>query len=223
VKYAEAHVNMLFPLYSYYKDTAKLTKFNILQFVYRFKQKVNRKEISFLWPLLEYQTDVDYSYFRLSPLVWYNHDNQVQYLYIPFLYHHRVDQEADSKQVLLWAYYAKHEFGVKRTKSLFWHLSWSDKYENGDYEKHFARNLYVNKNVKGNTEQALFPFYHHTVETNGNFSHSGFLAFNSTYKKQITGTKEFYQEQKTLWLIRVKSNFKSLKERGIVKDRKDLR
>ena len=223
VRYPESHVNLLFPFYSYYRDTTKLTKFNVLQFVYRFKKKVNRIETSILWPLIERQRDADYSYFRLSPLVWYNRDKEAEYLYIPFLYHHRIDQEAESRQALLWFYAYKREYGVKKSSALFWFLSKKDRYENGDYETRFAHYLYVNKSIKGSTDKALFPFFHTTSDPNGNRFHSGFLGFNSSFKKQLSGSKEFYQEQKTFWLIRTKSNFKNLKEKGIVKDRRELR
>ena len=223
VKYAESHVNMLFPFYSYYHDTTQLTKFNFLQFVYRYKKKQTRTETSILWPLIERQKDKDYSYLRISPLVWYNHDKEVEYLYIPFLYHHRIDQVADSKQALLWFYTSTHEYGVKRTSSAFWFLWWRDRYENDDYETRLAHYLYVNKSIKGSTESELFPFYHTTSDPNGNRFHSGFLGFNSSFKKQLNGSKEFYQEQKTLWFIRTKSNFKNLRDKGVIKDRRELR
>jgi hypothetical protein len=78
-------------------------------------------------------------------------------------------------------------------------------------------------NKGGNIEKGIFPFYNLTSENNGNRSFSVFLAFYKKFNRLIPDTKEFYREEKIFWFIRIRSNYKSLIEKGVIKSRKQLR
>ncbi|HPV55627.1 MAG TPA: hypothetical protein PKW61_00745, partial [Tenuifilaceae bacterium] len=67
-------------------------------------------------------------------------------------------------------------------------------------------------------EKSLFPLYYLTKDNNGNKSLSVMLYFYNSLRRKIPNTTEFYQEERIFWLIRIRSNYRILKEKGISVD-----
>jgi hypothetical protein len=107
---------------------------------------------------------------------------------------------------------------LRKSNSFLWKVATWDRYANGDKETRVMYLLCSNRNVDGNIEKSLFPFYYLTKDKNGNRSLSVFLYFYNSLKRQVPNTKEFYQEERIFWLIRVRSNYKILRQKGISVD-----
>lgn len=217
------HVTTLIPVFYYKSDTMGNSKFSLFYFLYRSETEKNKKTVSFLWPICQYSKDTNCSYFRFVPVVWFENKPEKKYLSIlPFYYHSKTDSLART-HVLWQLFVAKNYSGVKKTRGILWKFITWEKYENSDHEFRILHLLYANAKIDGGTEKSIFPFYYKSTEKNGNKSMSVFLGFYNSFKRLIPDTNEFYQEERIFWVIRLRSNFKSLKERGLIKDSKQLK
>lgn len=223
IRKPESNTTTLIPLFYYKSDTSGNSSFNFLYFLYRSQTEQQKKSVSFIWPICEFSSDVNTKYFRFAPLVWYKKSLEKNYFSImPFYYYSR-NSESERTHILWQLFVAKHYFNVKKTRRILWKFVTWERYENKDREFRILHLLYANVNKEGNTEKSIFPFYYKTTEKNGSKSLSVFLGFYNSFKRQIQDTDEFYQEQRIFWVIRLRSNYKSLKERGLIQTPKQLK
>ncbi len=218
-----SHVATLIPIFCNKSDSMGDSKFSLFYFLYISETKKQKKSVSFLWPLCQFIRDTNYRYFRFAPLVWYENTQEKKYFSIlPFYYHIKTDSLARTH--FLWQLFVtKNYFDVKKTRSILWKFITWEKYVNNDHSFRIMHLLYANVKKGESTEKSIFPFYYKSTEKNGNKSLSVFLGFYNSFKRQIQDTDEFYQEDRIFWVIRLRSNFKSLKERGLIKDSKQLK
>jgi hypothetical protein len=215
IREEKSHVVVLFPLFKSTSDSVDGTKFNVAYFLFRYKQKGLRERFSFLWPLCEYVHDTSYRYFRLAPVVWMEKSADHRYFSIQPFYYHSISRESESYRFFWELFVYQNEFNVKKSRHFLWRVIFSEKYANNDHEFRILHLLYVNVKKNGNTERGIFPIYHTTHEGNGDKSLSVFLGFYHTYRRQIQDSKESYEEVKIFWFIRLLSNYKELKEKGV--------
>ena len=83
--------------------------------------------------------------------------------------------------------------------------------------------LYANVHKDGNIEKSIFPFYYYSKEQDGEKSFSLLFYFYNSARRKILNKNDFYEEQRIFWIIRLRSNYKSLLQRGVIKDKKDLK
>jgi len=206
---------ILFPFYSRYTDITGKSKYNSLVFVVRSQKEKERKTIALIWPICEYTKDVSYRYFRFAPIIWYKKSPASSYFSVqPFYLQSR--DSISKNYYILWQLYAhKIYFNEKVSRSILWKAITWDHYYNKDYEFRILYLLYANVKKQGNIERTLFPLYQYTHQQNGNKSVALLLHFYSSLRRKIPETKEYYQEQRIFWFIRIRSNYKVLKEKGV--------
>lgn len=218
-----SHTTTLIPLFYYKSDTSGNSSFNLLYFLYRSQTEQQKKSVSFIWPICEFSKDTNLKYFRFAPLVWYKRSPEKDYLAIMPVYYHSRNSEMERTHILWQLFVAKHYFNVKKTRGILWKLVTWERYENNDREFRIMHLLYANVHKDGNTEKSIFPFFYKTTEKNGSKSLSVLCGFYNSFKRQLQDTDEFYQEQRIFWVIRLRSNYKSLKERGLIQSPKQLK
>ncbi len=205
----------IFPFYSRYTDIEGKSKYSSLVFVVRSHKEKARKTISLIWPICEYTKNVNYRYFRFAPIIWYKKALTSSYFSIqPFYLQSR--DSISKNYYILWQFYThKNYFNEKVSRNILWKAVTWDHYYNNDYEFRILYLLYANVMKQGNTERTLFPLYQYTHQQNGNKSVALLFYFYSSLRRKIPETKEYYQEQRIFWFIRLRSNYKDLKGKGI--------
>jgi len=209
------HRRVLFPLFTSYNDTSGNKQFDLLFFLFRKSRTSNSTSTSILWPFIERSKSPDYSYFRFAPIVWSKNSPTFSYFTIQPLYYHSISNNQSTDRILWELYVHRNQFEVKKTNRILWEVATWDRYTNGDREFRLLYLLYSNSNIDGRIEKSIFPLYYFTKENNGNRSLSVFLYFYNSLKRKIPNTKEYYQEERIFWLIRIRSNYKILKQKGI--------
>ena len=106
------------------------------------------------------------------------------------------------------------KFDVSKRYDFLWKVYNCKPYLNGDFETRFMYFFYVNLKKEGNTEKAIFPIYHKKTKTNGDNSTSVLFGFYNYFKQYKPDIKEFYEEERVFWFLRLRSNYNLLKERG---------
>lgn len=206
---------MLLPAYTSYSDKTGNRKLNILFFLFRSSKMNGDSCISIIWPIIERSKNKDFRYFRFAPLIWSRHGRDFSYFTVqPFFYKNKSQSQTTSR--LLWELYVhRNVYGAKKSNRILWKFVEWEKHSNGDKEFRVLHLLYANSKINGKTEKSLFPLYYKTKDNNGNKSLSVMLYFYNSIKRNIPNTTEFYQEERIFWLIRIRSNYRILKEKGI--------
>ncbi len=209
------HRRILFPLFTSYSDTSKQKRFDVLFFLIRNNSTPKSSRLSFLWPFIEKTKTIDYRYFRFAPLVWSKKSAAFSYFTIQPFYYHSISKEQKTVRIIWELYVHRNQYNISKSNSILWKVATWERFTNGDHEFRLLYLLYSNSNVDGNIEKSLFPFYFLTKENNGNRSLSVMFYFYNSLKRKIPNTKEYYQEERIFWLIRIRSNYRTLKEKGI--------
>jgi len=213
------HRVTFFPVFNYYSDVHNTSKLNLLLLLYRYKfTREDGLKINFLWPLCEYKKNDQLKYFRFAPIVWYKQTPQYHYFTIQPFFYHRADETTENYNIMWYLFYRKTVKDSLKSNNFLWKAIYWNKYKNNDHEFRIFYLLFANVEKQGSVVKAFFPFYSYTSEPNGDKNKSIFLSFYSSIKQKIPDSNEFYEEQKIFWFLRLRSNFKSLKERGIIKD-----
>jgi hypothetical protein len=209
----------LFPLFYSISDKEKESrKFNILYFVLRSSKTAEKSSFSLLWPVCEYASGKEYKYFRFTPFIWMKKSAEVNYFTFQPFYYHRVNDKSENYRLFWELYNFENFYGIKRSNNILWKLFFRDLYENGDHETRLIYLLYADVDKRGFKEKSIFPFYYHSSKPNGNQTNSWCFYFFNSIKREIPGTGEFYKEKRIFWLIRVKSNYQALIEKGLDKN-----
>ncbi|BDX37758.1 hypothetical protein CYCD_11130 [Tenuifilaceae bacterium CYCD] len=206
---------IMFPTFTAYTDKSGNKKYDILFFLFRNSRMNGDTCISIIWPIVERSKSVDYKYFRIAPLVWSKKSSTFSYFTIqPFFYRNKSKEQTTSR--VLWELYVhRNRFDIKKSNSVLWKFITWDKYTNGDKEFRIIHLLFANSNVNGKVEKSLFPIYYISKDRDGNKSLSVMLYFYNSVQRKIPNTSEFYQEERIFWLIRIRSNYRTLKNKGI--------
>jgi len=213
----------LFPAFNYYSGIDSTKKFNLLVLLFRYKSRTDFKSVSFIAPLCEYREAENYKSFHLAPVVWYKKTMTSQYFSVQPFYYHRKDSYSENYNILWYLYAHKNFYDVKKRTIFFWGAIYNDKYVNHDHEFRFLYLLYANVHKDGNIEKSIFPFYYYSKEQDGEKSFSLLFYFYNSARRKILNKNDFYEEQRIFWIIRLRSNYKSLLQRGVIKDKKDLK
>ena len=209
------HSRILFPIFTTYNDTLNHKKFDVLFILLRRSTIPNSTSTSVIWPIIERTKGVNYRYFRFAPLVWSKKSPAFSYFTIQPFYYRSISKDQATTRIFWELFVHRNQFNSKKSDSFLWKVATWDRYANGDKETRIMYLLYSNRNVDGYIEKSLFPFYYLTKDKNGNRSLSVFLYFYNSLKRQVPNTKEYYQEERIFWLIRIRSNYKILKQKGI--------
>ncbi len=213
----------LIPLFAASHDERGNSSFSMFYFLLRYKNYEQRRTLSFLWPVCEYSADTQYRYFRFTPVLWYKKSPALSYFSVLPFYYQRNDSLSKFYNIFWFVYQHKNIYGVKRSDGFLWKTVYRDRYENNDHEFRVLYFLYTHIDLNGTRERSFFPFYRFTSNTTGEYSRSVGLFFYNAFRKRIPGTHEFYQEQKIFWLIRIRSNIRTLEQKGIVKPGEKLK
>ena len=226
------HVTYLFPLFNY-KTTTETQNLNLLLFLYQYEHGPGRKAIHILGPLCAYEKDSSktdslggYSKktaFHIAPVFWYKKTEHTHLISVLPFYSCRRDTASLIKHVLWPLYRSKEIFGVSTYRSLLWQVFTSEKDVNGDRGTRFLFRVYSNIHKDGGTELSVFPFVYKTTKKDGSYYKSYLLSFYNFTKHKIENTNYYYQEERIFWLLRLRSNYKNLKEKGVVTKRKGLK
>lgn len=200
----------LFPILQYSK-TKDQTKTSILYFLFRKTKRLNFTKTSLLLPICERIKEPNNQSFRFAPIVWYKHtDSSKMSSFQPIYYSYK--SPSRKSFVFCWFIY-KHEsrIGYSVVNSFLWKLFTIENYSNGDHETRFMHLVYADIQKQGKTEKSMLPFYHSVKNANGDQSKSIFFSFYSHFKQYNLDIKEFYEEERLFWFIRIRSNYNSIK------------
>lgn len=202
-----------FPVFNYKKQQNEV-KSSVLLFVFRKTKKLNYSKTSVLWPICEHIRSESNTSFRIAPLVWYKKTDTSKMFSIPPLFYS--NKNASKKTFIISFLLFKHEnkIGYSVSNSVLWKVYHSKKYTNGDFEKRFLYLGYANIHLNDKIEKSVFPFYHYSKNSTGDVSRSVGLGFYNYFKRYIPEIKEYYEEERIFWLIRIRSNSEQLKSEG---------
>ena len=124
------------------------------------------------------------------------------------------DRESGYLNILWQGYVQKTRPGFKTSRHLLLRTVAWDNYENGDHDFRVLHFLFVDKNLKGDVERSFLPLYRYTSSRKGDFSFSFLFNLYHFSKQRLPDSDEFYQEEKILWFLRLRSNYHRLKEEG---------
>jgi hypothetical protein len=133
----------------------------------------------------------------------------------PFYYFSRYP-ESENYYIFWQLFTYKNEFNLVKSSSVLWKVLNYDRYNNGDREFRILYLLFARVNKDGNIERSVFPFYYYSLQSNGNKTLSVLFYFYNSIKRKIPDTNRFYQEERIFWFIRLRSNYKKLKEEGLI-------
>jgi len=209
---------LLFPFFDYTAEGTEHKRFSIFYFLYRYNRYYSKRSSAFIWPVCEFTADTNYRYIRFTPVLWFKKSPELSYFTIQPFYYHRLTNKSENHRIFWELYNYEHIFDVKNSSNFLWKLFFSDRYNNGDFETRLLYLIYANVNKSGTREKSIFPFYYHHHNTKGNSTTSWCFYFFNSIKRQIADTDEYYIEKRICWLIRVKSNYRSLLNKGIDKN-----
>ncbi|MFI5150821.1 MAG: hypothetical protein ACHQRM_13885 [Bacteroidia bacterium] len=218
----QGHTKYFFPFY-YKSVTPTDTSQNILLLAWRKERTRTSVTTDILWPLYQYTSYKDGTEMHLFPIIWFTNKPDVQVkAVLPFFYIRR-DTFTD-EHYILWPLYTRTEIhDTSVTTGILWKVLEFQRYKNGDASTRFLHLVYAHVHKKGNTANSLFPFYYYSSEADGSFYHSLLLSFYNYRKQKVENTPYYYQEERIFWLLRLRSNYGKLKEKGITKKRSELR
>ena len=182
--------------------------------LFRRVQKPGYVKTSFIWPICERLKSDNAKSFRIAPIIWSSkRDNTSMFSVQPFFYSSRNNNK--KLFYLLWILYRHEKIPNSfNAHSVFYKLFTRDHYSDGDFESRFAYLLFTNLKMDGKREKSLWPFYHMVQESNGDKNKTIFLGFYNYFKQYIPEIKEYYEEERIFWLLRLRSNYDYLKKSG---------
>jgi hypothetical protein len=197
-------------------------RLNALGILYRQQLSKTRNSIQILWPLINSTHDSDLRYFHIAPIIWYKKSPKQNYFFIaPFYYKGTINEV--KKTQILWQLLNIRKTPQKRTLGILFHIFHFENYTNGDHVYRFMYLLVADIKKNGNIEKSVFPIYYRFSDTAGNKNFNAGFAFYARSSKKIGQTNHFYNEERIFWIVRLRSNYKYLKSKGVVKNRKELR
>lgn len=204
-----------FPFFSSTNTAFDGKHWDVMLFLLRKDVKNDYTRLSIIWPIIEITHSPELKYFRFAPLIWSKKGPEFSYFTIQPFYYQGKSVNRTTNRILWELFVHRNIVGVKKSNSVLWKVaSWSN-YSNGDKDFRVLHLLYANSNVEGKVEKSFFPLYYYARESNGNKSFSVMFYFYNSLTRKIPNTTEYYQEERIFWLLRVRSNYRTLKERGI--------
>ncbi|HXC06368.1 MAG TPA: hypothetical protein VNZ86_16535 [Bacteroidia bacterium] len=214
--------NWVLPFY-FTSVTHTSTVHNILLFAWIKERTAESVSTSILWPIFQYTRYQHGSEFHLLPILWFTNKPEVKVKAVFPFFLVRRDSFSNARYILWPLYQRKEVKDTCVTTGILWKVLEFQHYTNGDASTRFLHLVYAHVHKKGYTVNSLFPFYYYSSEADGSFYHSWLLSFYNYRKQKVEGTAYYYQEQRIFWLLRLRSNYSWLKERGVKKKRSELR
>jgi hypothetical protein len=193
-----------------------LKKFNILYFAYRYKKEEEYTQNDLIAPIISWQKDLNYKYFRFVPFIFYKKSQQSNYFTVLPLYYQEISAESSNYNFLMILFQFHHLHNISKSYNFLWKTFFIKNYESGDFETRFLYLVYANVRKDGETVKSLFPIYYMTKDDDGNKSLSLFFYFYNNFKRKIPDQNVFYQEERIFWIIRLRSNYRQLKKQGLI-------
>jgi hypothetical protein len=214
--YGEKRENVfLFPIFNYRKSGEE-KHFSAFLFLFRHTEAPNYSKTSFLWPFVEHEKINKKSKFRIAPVFWTSKTDTSRMTFLfPLFYNYKSDHRKTFVLSLM-LYKRERITGRSVSNSILFRTFYSKKYVNGDFERRFLHLVIANVKVEGRREKAVLPFYHSVKEPNGSRSISYFFGLYNHFKEYKPEINDFYEEERILWFIRLRSNYKQLKAEGKV-------
>lgn len=212
-KKGDEHTSFVFPIFKI-KKSPNVLKYNFLYFLFSQTKTKDSNEVSLLWPLCNYQKNKAETKFRFAPIVWFSKtDTSKMFSFQPLTYSYKSNTQKTF--ILSWLLYRyDNQIGVSKSHAILWKLFNSKQYTNGDHETRLLHLLYANVEKDGVKGKSLFPLYHTKTKTNGDKSVSVLFGFYNHFKQYKPDIKEFYEEERIFWIIRLRSNYNILKQQG---------
>lgn len=214
---------LMLPLFNTYNDNFKTKKVNILGFLFRYKKIDFLKRTDIVFPFIRNISDSNYKYFHLAPIIWYSHSDKKSMFSIQPVYYQSKNDSTSYYQFCWQLFTYKKHINQYKSYNILWKLMNYKRFTNHDHEFRLVHLLFATIDKNKTKEYSLFPFYYYSKDDNNNKSLSLFFSFYSKFQRKIKNSNEFYKEQKIFWFLRIRSNYNSLKERGIINSRKDLK
>lgn len=238
-RFGLAH-NLLFPLFSYkvenvnsqynlindflvqrvqynnYIDSLKITA-HLLYVLYRYKHENGYSSHNLLYPLIHASQDTinHIKKFRIAPIFWSMSTPNQSYQYLIPLYGYREKDSSVTFNLLLGIYRFQSFEGQMRSHRILYGIIHYDAYSNGNFETRWLYKLYANVKLDSVREKSIFPLMNKVQHKNGNYRKSYLAGIYAKTKTKISGTNEYYLEEKLLWFFRYRSNLNYLKSKGI--------
>lgn len=191
-------------------------KFNVLFLLYRYKQEKTYKQHDFIWPICEYSKDIDYKYFRFFPLIWSKKSPKNSYFTFQPFYYVRKSTDHENHLILWQLFTYQNYYNNYKSYNFLWKTLYWNNYSNNDHEFRFLYLLFADIKRQGEVTKSFFPFYYFTKDDSGNRSLSVLLYFYNKFKRKIPNSNKYYQEERIFWFIRLRSNYRSLKNQGLI-------
>ncbi len=203
----------LFPVFNY-RRSGDEKHYAAFLFLFMRTTKPDYAKTAILWPICEQLRDKDKRKFRIAPIVWFSKTDSSKMLSVqPLFYSNRTKQR---NVFVLSAFLYKRErvFEKSVSNSFLLRLYYHKNYTNGDFERRFLHLVVANIKVDGHREKSFLPFFHTVKEENGDRSVSYFFGLYNRFKEYKPEIKDFYEEERLFWFIRLRSNYKQLKSEG---------
>jgi len=203
----------LFPVFNYRKSGDE-RHYSAFLFLFMRTTKPDYSKTAILWPICEQLRDKDKRKFRIAPFVWFSKTDSSKMLSVQPLFY--LNRTKEKSTFILSAFLYKREriFEKSVSNSFLLRLYYHKNYTNGDFERRFLHLIIANVKVEGHREKSLLPFFHTIKEENGDRSVSYFFGMYNRFKEYKPEIKDFYEEERLLWFIRLRSNYKQLKSEG---------
>ena len=203
----------IFPIFSFNKRLNEL-HYSFLLVLLRGSKGPQKSSFSMLWPLIDRTKDLSAVSFRIAPFVWYKKSAAFKYFSIqPFWYQY--SSKTERNRYLLWQLLVfKNELNVCKSTNFLWKTIFSDRYNNGDHEFRLLYLVFADVKKNGEVEKSLFPIYHSVKKNSGDRSLSLFFYFYTRFSQKIPEINDYYQEERIFWFMRLRSNYKQLKQQG---------
>lgn len=203
----------LFPIFNYRRSEEE-KHYSAFLFLFTRTTRQDYSKTAILWPICEQLRDKDKRKFRIAPVVWFSKTDSSKMLSVqPLFYSNRTKQR---NVFILSAFLYKRERIFERSvsNSFLFRLYYHKNYTNGDFERRFLHLIIANIKVDGHREKSFLPFFHTVKEENGDRSVSYFFGMYNRFKEYKPEIKDFYEEERLFWFIRLRSNYKQLKSEG---------
>ena len=206
----------LFPIVSI-KRIGELQSSSLFLFLFRREVEKDTVKTSVLWPIIAFNKSGHAKSFRIAPLIWSSRNDTTRMINVIPLYYSNVSttQQVFNLGAVLYRYRKIEGHSVSR--SLLWRVYYREKVNNGDFETRLLHWLYSNVKKEGRRERGLLPFYYKIDRPNGDRSYSYLLGLYNYYREYKPYVQDYYEEERILGFIRLRSNYEQLKKKGFVR------
>ena len=203
----------LFPVFNY-RRSGEEKHYAAFLFLFMRTTKPGYSKTAILWPICEQLRDKDKRKFRIAPIVWFSKTDSSKVLSVQPLFYSNRTKEKNTFILSAFLYKRENVFNKSVANSFLLRLCYHKNYTNGDFERRVLHLIITNVKVEGHREKSFLPFFHTVKEENGDRSVSYFFGLYNRFREYKPEIKDFYEEERLFWFIRLRSNYKQLKSEG---------